>query len=362
MNFIFVITNLAGGGAERAIINLATLLSERAHSVNLILLEDRVEHSLSDAINLHFATPRGHKMGHGWLSKRLVAGRLAHLWRKINTQKPIDLTVSTLPFCDEVVRLARLPRIRFRIANTLSAEIDRLERRSNSKAKRRLARYRAVYKNQALIAVSEGVAKDLRERLLLRADIAIIYNPFDFERIRSLAREPVADLPVRPYMIHAGRYAPQKRHDLLLDALKLSGLDIDLILLCDPDAGLARQISDRGMTGHVKVIGFHANPYPWIGKAELLVLCSDHEGMPNVLVEALICGTRVVSTDCPSGPSEVLTGELARWLVPCGDPQALAAAMRQVISSPRPSLPQDFAKFSAETTALTYEALAREDG
>jgi glycosyltransferase involved in cell wall biosynthesis len=53
--------------------------------------------------------------------------------------------------------------------------------------------------------------------------------------------------------------------------------------------------------------------------AELLVLCSDHEGLPNVLIEALACGTRVVSTDCPSGPREILRGELARGLVACND-------------------------------------------
>jgi glycosyltransferase involved in cell wall biosynthesis len=362
MNFIFVITNLAGGGAERAIINLAMLLTERAHRVDLILLEDRVEHTISSAVNLHFATSPGHRLGHGWLSKRQAAWRLAKLWRKLNVQQPTDLIVSTLPFCDEVVRLARLSKVRYRIANTLSSEIDRLAGSSISKAKRRMRRYRSVYGYQKLVAVSEGVAKDLRERLHILADIAVIYNPFDFERIRRLAVEPAADLPVRPYIIHAGRYAPQKRHDLLLDAWKLAGLDMDLILLCGTNADLDRQIADRGLAGSVKVTGFRDNPFPWIAKAELLVLCSDHEGMPNVLVEALICGTRVVSTDCPSGPSEVLTGELARWLVPCGEPQALATAMRDALASPCPSLPQDFKKFSAETTLQAYEALAREGG
>jgi glycosyltransferase involved in cell wall biosynthesis len=362
MNFVFVITNLAGGGAERAMLNLAAILTQRGNEVDMILLEGRIEHSVPNATNMYVVTPPGRKLEHGWLGKRLVAWRLAKLWRKLNNQKPIDLTVSTLPFCDEVVRLARLPKVRFRIANTLSAEIDRLARSSISKAQRRMKRYRAIYDNQKLVAVSQGVAKDLRERFHLSADIAIIYNAFDFERICSLALEPVPDLPVHPYIIHAGRYVPQKRHDLLLDAWKLSGLDIDLVLLCDRDPGLARQIEDSGLSGRVTVAGFRNNPYPWIAKAEMLVLCSDHEGMPNVLVEALVCGTRVVSTDCPSGPSEVLTGELARWLVPCGNVQALAAALRDALALPRPSLPQDFAKFSAETTALAYETLAREGG
>lgn len=356
MNFALIVTNLAGGGAERAMLNIAALLAGRGHGVDLILLERVIEHTVPEGVSLHVVTDG--KLGHGWLGKRIAAWRLAQLWKKLDARRPIDLTVTTLPYCDEVVRHARLPRTRYRIANTLSAEIDRLARRDPGKARRRLDRYRAVYDGQSLIAVSEGVAADLRQRLGLSADIATIYNPFDFQRIRHLATMPEPDLPRRPYVIHVGRFAPQKRHDLLLDAWKLAGLDMDLVLLTDPAAGLSRLIEAKGLAGRVTVAGFHRNPFPWIAAAELLVLCSDHEGLPNVLIEALACGTRVVSTDCPSGPHEILRGDLARWLVPMNDAAALAKRMQSALLEARPQRPTELDAFAAGTVAVRYEALA----
>jgi len=108
------------------------------------------------------------------------------------------------------------------------------------------------------------------------------------------------------------------------------------------------------------VAGFRSNPYPWMRACDLLVLSSDREGMPNVLVEALACGTRVVSTDCPSGPREVLRGDLARWLVPCRDPQALANAITAALDSPRPGADAVPDEFTEARMVAAYEALAEE--
>jgi glycosyltransferase involved in cell wall biosynthesis len=86
-------------------------------------------------------------------------------------------------------------------------------------------------------------------------------------------------------------------------------------------------ISDRGLASSVVVAGFQTNPYPWYRKAGGMVLSSDREGMPNVLLEALALGTAVASTDCPSGPFELLGEERPECLAPPGDPEALAKAM-----------------------------------
>src|SRR4029078_2515944 len=93
----------------------------------------------------------------------------------------------------------------FRIANTLSVEIDLLRRASARKAKRRLLRYQRIYDGRNLVAVSDGVARDLRETLgLSRANVVRIYNAIDAAAVRRLAAEPAPDLPRETYLIHAG--------------------------------------------------------------------------------------------------------------------------------------------------------------
>jgi glycosyltransferase involved in cell wall biosynthesis len=205
------------------------------------------------------------------------------------------------------------------------------------------------------------VADDLRKVLALRrAKIVRIYNGFDFDAIRTAAAQPVRELPREPFVLHVGRFMRQKRHDLLLDAWKLARLSHRLVLLAAPSAELHGMIRERGLQDRITVAGFQANPYPWMRAAELLVLSSEREGMPNVLVEALACGTRVVSTDCPSGPREVLRGELARGLVPCNDAAALAKAMRAALGGgwPRPSLADIPREFSEHEMITAYERLA----
>jgi glycosyltransferase involved in cell wall biosynthesis len=109
----------------------------------------------------------------------------------------------------------------------------------------------------------------------------------------------------------------------------------------------------------VTVAGFRENPFPWYANAAACVLSSDREGMPNVLIESLICGTPVVSTDCPSGPREVLIGELSRWLVPSGDAAALAQKMREVIEVPPKIDAAILERFSKEQAINAIEELAR---
>ncbi|HVK54263.1 MAG TPA: glycosyltransferase, partial [Burkholderiales bacterium] len=155
MNIALVITNLRGGGAEKAMLRLATALASRGHRVRLILLEHRVEHELPKDVELHALTAPGVTVGKGFLGKLHTAFRLQRLYRRLGLG-PECLTISTLPFADQVVATARIPNVWFRIANTLSAEVESLK--SPTKRARRLARYQRLYEGRNLIAVSEGVA------------------------------------------------------------------------------------------------------------------------------------------------------------------------------------------------------------
>ncbi len=355
MRFAFVLPNLAGGGAEKAVLKTALALVERGHQADLFLLEKRATYAVDRRIQLHIVADKLHR---GWLGKRWLAFRLGRAVRRIDP----DLVVSTLPFADEVTAMSGAPHHWCRIANTLSAEIDKLKQSSPGKAARRLKRYQALYGMRPLIAVSAGVATDLNRRLGLPSRVATIANPFDLPAIRTHAHEPLPFTPAREYVLHVGRFSAQKRHDLLLDAWAALPDERDLILLAEPTPALVAMIAARGLSERVKIAGFQANPYPWMAGARLLVLCSDHEGLPNVLIEALICGTPVISTDCPSGPREILGATLPSALVPCGDAMALARRMQDFLANP-PDLTQlDLAAYGAEHAAMAYEAIAREAG
>lgn len=351
MRIAFVLTNLAGGGAEKAVLKLAQALGAAGHAVEVIVFETHAEHDVPAAVKVVSLLPAPRRASRGLLGRWLLARRL----RDCVGQRH-DLVISTLPFADAVALGARLPHHWCRIANTLSAEIARLPA---AKAARRKRRYQRLYAGRPLVAVSEGVARDLRESFgFVRQPIRAIPNPFDFESIRRDALLPVQGLPAGPYMVHVGRFSPQKRHDLLLAAYATLTDAPPLVLLTAPDPALLTMIERAGLQGRVSVAGFQANPYPWIARASLLVLCSDHEGLPNVIIEALILGTPVVSTDCPSGPREILGAAAAHRLVPCGDVQALAQTIGRTLQEPRDTGRPPLDMYASSAVAAAYGSLA----
>ena len=354
MRFAFVVPNLAGGGAEKAILKVGAGLAERGHRVDLILLEHVIAHALPAKLSLHALTEPGRAAHKGWLGKRLAAWKLGRLLAALEREERFRMVVSTLPFADEVALLAGTRAHWCRIANTLSAEVARLE---PARGRRRMARYRGMYGARPLLAVSQGVAQDLREACGIAARIEVIPNPFDFPEMKRLATLR-ADLPAHPYLIHVGRFSGQKRHDLLLDAFSRLGKEERLVLLADADPRLERMIAERGLADRVRIAGFQQNPYPWIAAARLLVLSSDHEGLPNALIEAVALGVPVVSTDCPSGPREILGAACPELLVPTGDAAALAAAMARALAA-RPDVSGvDLSSYGKDRVVTAYERLA----
>lgn len=357
MKFAFVITNLCGGGAEKAILKTAHALLVRGHDVWIITLESRVDYDLPAGIHWHSIVQAGKQMGKGWLGKRKLAWQL----RQYMARLVPDVVVSTLPFADEVAHLAKLRNHWCRIANTLSEEIALLEKSNPAKAQRRRKRYQSIYNQHGLIAVSEGVATDLRQHVSCASPIVGIPNPFEFEYIRQLAESPI-NASAEQFAVHVGRFAPQKRHDLLLDAWQRLNVPHKLLLLTEPHPQLDVMIRERSLQQRVEVVGFQKNPYPWMRQAELLVLCSDHEGLPNVLIESLICGTPVVSTDCPSGPRQILGAALPECIVPVGNVDALAQAIATCLRETPDITQVDLQRYGSEAVAEAYERLAQKRG
>ena len=127
----------------------------------------------------------------------------------------------------------------------------------------------------------------------------------------------------------------------------------------DEEARLRKMIEDMGLAERVILPGYQTNPYPFIRHAKALILTSDAEGLPRALIESLLLGTPVVSVDCPSGPREILAGELADFLVTREDEAALADAIARMDAAPITVTEAHYRPFLKETVLPQFEALSK---
>jgi glycosyltransferase involved in cell wall biosynthesis len=195
---------------------------------------------------------------------------------------------------------------------------------------------RSYPRADGIAAVSAGVADDLAGVLgLPRHRVQVINNPVIVPELSTMMEQPcehpwfVGDHP--PVLLAVGRLSPQKDFECLLRAFATVRAETDarlMILGEGPErARLESLVTELGLTGDVELPGWVGNPYPYMARSDLFVLSSRWEGLPTVLIEALFCGLRIVATDCPSGPQEILDGGRYGALVPVGDHAALAAAI-----------------------------------
>ncbi|RNC78911.1 hypothetical protein DA717_01950 [Piscirickettsiaceae bacterium NZ-RLO2] len=205
-----------------------------------------------------------------------------------------------------------------------------------------------------MICVSKGAQDTLLNDIQAKPKSSqVIYNPFDIEQIRKLAQESNSNIPNTPYILHPARFdIAQKRHDVLFQAFSQLNTEHTLVLLTKENDELTALIKQYHLSDRVIVTGFQRNPYPWFRQASLTVLSSDWEGFGNVIAESLICGTSVVSTDCPSGPREILTGELSNWLVPIDDAHALADKIKETLSTKLKSKKSTYSTLAIQLLSL----------
>ncbi|MDJ0777278.1 MAG: glycosyltransferase [Gammaproteobacteria bacterium] len=223
------------------------------------------------------------------------------------------------------------------------------------------SRVHRIYSSQPVISVSEGIRQDFIDEFAIRPDsIETIYNPIDIDQIRQLAAEDVPDLPARPFFVAAGSARRVKRYDILIRAFARCGVDADLVILGQGEKlDEYRKLANRlGVGARVHLPGYRPNPYAFFRRALALVVSSDYEGLPTGIIEALACGIPVVSTDCPSGPREILQDDMADFLVPVRNVPALANAMQKVVRQPYTYPEELFAKFEPSRVADAYQQFA----
>lgn len=218
-------------------------------------------------------------------------------------------------------------------------------------------------KSRAVVAVSEGVADDLKSNFGF-SQISVIHNPIDIdylqERSKAEIDHPWLSAKNGPVIIAVGRLTAQKDYPNLIRAFSLlrETLNAKLIILGEGDlrAELETLVAELGCGEYVSMPGFVDNPFAYVAKADLFCLSSAWEGFGNVIVEAMAVGTPVVSTDCPSGPSEILNRGEYGLLVPINNHAALAEALISGLKNSQPAPAEAITPFAVNHVAEAYAA------
>ena len=345
-----------GGGVERMVTNLCAEFAKHVQ-VDLLAIKASGGHvnRIPSSVNVIHLKAR-----HAWSS-------VPEIERYLREHRPDALLAAK----DRAGRAALKARRRagldmplwIRLGTNLSAALQHKD--AFSRWLRVFPMRRLYLLASGVVAVSEGVKADTQRVTGLPAGrIVVIRNPVITAKLAEQAAEPVphpwlADKTV-PVVIGMGRLTRQKDFPTLVRAFAALRAELPsrLIILGegkDRDAleFLARAL---GVQDNVMLAGFQSNPYAWLARADLFVLSSAWEGSPNALTEALALGVPSVSTDCPSGPREILGGGRYGPLVPVGDAAAMTRVMHETLRMPLPAdqLHAAVDEYRAETSARRY--------
>lgn len=396
-----VLSGLGGGGAERATLSLAAALLDRGHRVDLLLLRctGAYRSAIPDGLRLYYprrpdsdrAIPRACR-ARGVETRSLAVNPVAtvRLWLALRRAYPaLGVRPGNALDASVIARYVREARPRLllsavpradaavlygRVAGALAVPAAVAVHNNVRMGYAPLRRVRALYpRADALVAVSRGVADELAGELGLAAGrVHAIPNPVP---LAEIARLSVAEAPhpwfregEPPVVLAPMRESPQKDPGTLIEAFarvrgeRPARLAFKGAFSKPYRAELLALAARAGVAEDTAFLEFDENPWPCMRRAAVVALSSHWEGLPMTLIEAMACGTPVVSTDAPHGPREIL-GD-GRWgaLVPVGDAAALARALEETLDGKRPpaeTLVRRAADFSPDRAADAYEDLFR---
>jgi glycosyltransferase involved in cell wall biosynthesis len=402
----FLLDNLRGGGAERVVLNIASEFVALGHAVDLLVCEFRGElcNSIPAGVNL-IQLDAGGRLAGLWsalsatsggipgilsclVSARKIPGSFRYiqaLERYLSEDSPAVL-FSVLPKANisAVLAAARADvetKIFIGVQNSLSAREARGRSDGKGQMHHMITLMRFCYaRADGIVAASCGVAEDVIRLLNLDPDrVHVVYNPVSVTE--GLAETSVATThpwlqsDSVPVILGIGRMVKQKNFPLLIRAFAAVRKQVESrLLILGGDDSSADQMAVRqelqalatelGVADEVGLLGYQPNPQDYLRSARVFVLSSRYEGFGNVIVEALLAGCPVVSTDCPSGPSEILEGGTYGQLVPLDDVDELARAiLRALDTAPEPeALRRRGREFSPERAAGKYQQLFLAEG
>lgn len=336
MKISFFIPSMDGGGAERVILNLVNGLSQyKEISVDLILSKAKGKYLNDVSENVRIIDLQ---------NKRTIAS-LYGLIKYLNKEIP-DVLISAVTHANIVAVLAKLiVKKNIKVILTQHNMLSNALKQSNKifSVLFSVAILLIYPRANKIITVSKNIEQDIISKFKInKKKVKTIYNPIMEKKIMEKSIEPLnhkwftTDSP--PVILSVGRLHPVKDYPTLIRSFKRlrERVEVKLIILGDGDlrGDLIALSKELGVENDVQILGFVENPYQYMARAKVLVLTSIYEGFGNVIVEALGCGTPVVSTNCPGGVSEILDNGKYGSLVPVGDEESLSNAIFDVLEKP----------------------------
>lgn len=336
MKVLIVVSTLSFGGAERAAANVSRILANR-HEVSVLAFHGHISYPYAGQL-FDLAMPYEPDAGFARKVQKLYLKYTGY--RQVVRQVQPDVVLSFTEGPNIVALLNKQAGLRSRVVTNTQGPPSQHYKGVYSPVY--AAMIRRLYRQaDSVVALSEGVMTELATQFHVPpAKIQVIYNPMDLAQISTLSVLPVNGIwpdDTVPVVLSVGRLVPQKNPLLLLRAFAsvLDRLDARLAFIGQgPLEYDLRQLARRlHVEDKIVFLGWQDNPFKYMSRASVFALSSDYEGFGNVLVEAMACGSPVVSTNCSFGPSEILEDGRHGLLVPVRDEQALAETLCQVLSN-----------------------------
>jgi len=328
---LMVIDSMGIGGAEKVTLTLAKGFIKEGHSVDLVICDNIVGFDIPSKIKLYRLN-----FQKSFMDYTRYRHKLHNLIKKIveTNQKEFDLILVNLQKSTRLMSGYRHEKIFHIVHSTFSQSA--LKDKKGLKLFFRKRKLQQIYNGLNIITVSKGIEDDLLNMIdILPKSIQTIYNPVDVDELCELSMKQQI-IPKDNYIVHIGRFSKVKRHDILLKAFQKIDLDVKLILVGDGEEkeNIVQLIDELNLNKRVVLLGFLQNPYPIMKHAKILILSSEYEGLPTVLIEALALDTLIISTDCKSGPREIMVNELSNYLVKNKNIDALSNKINEVYTCP----------------------------
>jgi glycosyltransferase involved in cell wall biosynthesis len=352
--------SLTGGGAERVMLNLATGMADLGFNIDLVLAKAEGQYlsQVSKHINvIDLDSPR-------------TLQSLPKLIRYLKRAKPKAL-ISAIEHTNILAIWAKkLSGVATKVIISEHNPPSMLKHATQATVKKlgaiKLAMRLSYPMADQIIAVSQGVADDL-ETLVAKDKVQVIHNPVLRKEMFQKAKEPL-DHPwftsgEPPVILAIGRLEKQKDFPNLIGAFAQlrQQQPVRLLILGEGQErpALESLIAELGLQKDVSLHGFDSNPYRYIQHCSVFVMSSVMEGLPTVLIEAMALGSRLVSTDCESGPREILADGKYGILVPIQDSTALAKAIKESLKASPSKASQEVLKpYTYETAVHSYLQVA----